>query len=71
VSRLRGDAVEPRTDTRGELNDGRSGGPAAAGAGTRAMERVKDLSWGLWFEALDEKAPTRIELVYEALQASA
>jgi integrase len=37
----------------------------------RAMERVKDLSWGLRFEALEEKAPTRIELVYEALQASA
>jgi hypothetical protein len=38
---------------------------------TRAMERVKDLSWGLRFEALDEEAPTRFELVYEALQASA
>jgi integrase len=37
----------------------------------RAMERVKDLSWGLQFEALDEEAPTRFELVYEALQASA
>ena len=31
---------------------------------TRAMERVKDLSWGLRFEALDVEAPTRIELVY-------
>ena len=37
----------------------------------RAMERVKDLSWGLRFEALLEEAPTRIELVCEALQASA
>jgi integrase/recombinase XerC len=37
----------------------------------RAMERVRDLSWGLQFEALEEEAPTRIELVCEALQASA
>ena len=37
----------------------------------RAMQRVKDLSWGLRFEALEEEAPTRIELVCEALQASA
>jgi integrase len=38
---------------------------------TRAMERVKDLSWGLRFEALDEEAPSGIEPLYEALQASA
>ena len=38
---------------------------------TRAMERVKDLSWAVRFGALGEEAPTRFELVYEALQASA
>jgi len=37
----------------------------------RAMERVKDMSWGAPFGALAEEAPTRIELVCEALQASA
>jgi integrase/recombinase XerD len=38
----------------------------------RAMERVKDLSWGVTrFEALPVKAPSRFELLYEALQASA
>lgn len=37
----------------------------------RAMERVKDLSWGVRFGASEEEAPTRIELVCEALQASA
>jgi hypothetical protein len=35
------------------------------------MERVKDMSWGSPFGALAEEAPTRIELVCEALQASA
>jgi site-specific recombinase XerD len=37
----------------------------------RLMERVRDLSWDVPFEAIAEEAPTRIELVYEALQASA
>ena len=37
----------------------------------RLMERVRDLSWEVPFEAIAEEAPTRIELVYEALQASA
>jgi len=37
----------------------------------RAMESVRDLSWGSPFGAFVEKAPTRIELVCEALQASA
>ena len=31
---------------------------------TRAMERVKDLSWGVRFGALEAEAPTRFELVY-------
>jgi hypothetical protein len=31
---------------------------------TRAMERVKDLSWGVRFGALEIEAPTRFELVY-------
>jgi hypothetical protein len=35
------------------------------------MESVRDLSWGARFGAFVEEAPTRIELVYEALQASA
>jgi site-specific recombinase XerC len=37
----------------------------------RAMERVKDLSWGVRFAALGEKAPSGFEPLYEALQASA
>jgi integrase/recombinase XerD len=37
----------------------------------RAMESVRDLSWGAPFGAFVEEAPTRFELVYEALQASA
>jgi integrase len=37
----------------------------------RSMESVQDLSSGVRFGALEEKAPTRFELVYEALQASA
>ena len=37
----------------------------------RLMERVRDLSWGVPFESITEEAPTRIELVCEALQASA
>jgi hypothetical protein len=35
------------------------------------MERVKDLSWGLRFGALDGEAPSGFEPLYEALQASA
>jgi hypothetical protein len=36
------------------------------------MERVKDLSWGgSRFEALPVKAPSGLEPLYEALQASA
>lgn len=37
----------------------------------RAMERVRDLSWGVPFEALAGEARTGFEPVYEALQASA
>jgi integrase len=37
----------------------------------RAVESVRDLSWGSPFGAFVEEAPTRFELVYEALQASA
>ena len=37
----------------------------------RAMESLRDLSWGAPFGAFVEEAPTRFELVYEALQASA
>ena len=35
------------------------------------MKSVRDLSWDSPFGAFVEEAPTRIELVYEALQASA
>jgi hypothetical protein len=35
------------------------------------MERVKDLSWGIRFGALANKAPSGFEPLYEALQASA
>jgi hypothetical protein len=37
----------------------------------RAMERVRDLSWGSPFAAIALKARTGFEPVYEALQASA
>jgi hypothetical protein len=37
----------------------------------RAMETVRDLSWGSPFGAYVEKAPSGIEPLYEALQASA
>jgi integrase/recombinase XerD len=37
----------------------------------RLMERVRDLSWDLPFEAIAEEAPSGIEPLYEALQASA
>jgi hypothetical protein len=37
----------------------------------RAMERVKDLSWGVRFGTLEEEAPSGFEPLYEALQASA
>jgi hypothetical protein len=37
----------------------------------RAMERVRDLSWGVGFGASEGKARTGFEPVYEALQASA
>jgi integrase len=37
----------------------------------RAMERVKDLSWGAPFGAFVEEAPSGFEPLYEALQASA
>jgi integrase len=37
----------------------------------RAMESVKDLSWGAPFGALGVKAPSGFEPLYEALQASA
>jgi hypothetical protein len=37
----------------------------------RAMERVRDLSWGSLFAAKGLKARTGFEPVYEALQASA
>ena len=37
----------------------------------RAMERVRDLSWGAPFGSLAEEARTGFEPVYEALQASA
>jgi integrase len=37
----------------------------------RAMERVRDLSWGVRFGASEEEARTGFEPVYEALQASA
>ena len=37
----------------------------------RAMERVRDLSWGAPFGAISAKARTGFEPVYEALQASA
>ena len=37
----------------------------------RLMERVKDLSWETRFEAVPDKAPSGLEPLYEALQASA
>jgi integrase/recombinase XerD len=37
----------------------------------RAMERVKDLSWGTRFGAIAVEAPSGFEPLYEALQASA
>jgi integrase len=37
----------------------------------RAMERVRDLSWGAPFESLAVEAPTGFEPVYTALQAAA
>ena len=37
----------------------------------RLMERVRDLSWDTQFEAIPEKAPSGLEPLYEALQASA
>jgi hypothetical protein len=37
----------------------------------RAMERVKDLSWGLRFGARAEEAPSGFEPLYGALQAPA
>jgi hypothetical protein len=35
------------------------------------MERVKDLSWGSRFGSLAGEAPSGLEPLYEALQASA
>jgi hypothetical protein len=35
------------------------------------MERGRDLTWETRFEAIDEKAPSGLEPLYEALQASA
>ena len=35
------------------------------------MERVRALSWETRFEAIAEKAPSGLEPLYEALQASA
>jgi hypothetical protein len=37
----------------------------------RQMETVKDLTWGNRFGATAVEAPSRFELLYEALQASA
>ena len=37
----------------------------------RLMERVRDLSWETGLEAVAEKAPSGLEPLYEALQASA
>jgi hypothetical protein len=37
----------------------------------RLMERVRDLSWDVPFEATADKAPSGLEPLYEALQASA
>ena len=37
----------------------------------RAMERVKDLSWGREFGSIAVEAPSGFEPLYEALQASA
>ena len=37
----------------------------------RAMERVRDLSWGSPFASIAVKARTGFEPVFEALQASA
>jgi hypothetical protein len=37
----------------------------------RAMERVRDLSWGSAFASIAVEARTGFEPVYEALQASA
>ena len=37
----------------------------------RAMESVRDLSWGSPFGAFMREAPSGIEPLYEALQASA
>ena len=38
----------------------------------RAMERMRDLSWGhSRFEAIAVEAPSGLEPLYEALQASA
>ena len=37
----------------------------------RAMERVRDLSWGSPFASIAAEARTGFEPVYEALQASA
>jgi hypothetical protein len=37
----------------------------------RAMESVRDLSWGAPFGAFVEEAPSGFEPLYEALQASA
>ena len=37
----------------------------------RLMERVRDLSWETRFESTGEKAPSGLEPLYEALQASA
>ena len=37
----------------------------------RLMERVRDLSWETRYEAIAGKAPSGLEPLYEALQASA
>jgi integrase len=37
----------------------------------RLMERGRDLTWETRFEAIDQKAPSGLEPLYEALQASA
>ena len=37
----------------------------------RLMERGRDLSWDTRFEAITDKAPSGLEPLYEALQASA
>jgi hypothetical protein len=37
----------------------------------RLMERVRDLSCDLPYEAITEEAPSGLEPLYEALQASA